>query len=199
MDLTNHALVVIDLQQRIVALDTKPHPTGAVLARAGRLANAFRRCGLPVVLVRTVNLDRPDGEGDRIATQLTPQAGDLLLTKHQWGAFHGTPLDLHLRRRGVRGVVLAGVMTNFGIESTARAADELGYAIVLVSDAASSLTCEAHEFSLREVFPRLGATITTTDRTLRTLRSAEEPEATETRALETSCEAIRQRTGGIDA
>lgn len=163
MDLSGHALIIIDLQQRIVALSTAPHSTEEVLARVERLASAFRRCRLPVILVRTVNLDRPDEAGDRLEPRLRQHATDLLVTKHQWGAFHGTPLDLQLRRRGVRGVVLAGVMTNFGIESTARTADELGYAVVLVEDASSSITSEAHEFAVQEIFPWLGATILDTE------------------------------------
>ena len=167
MDLSSHALIVIDLQQRIVALSTAPHSTEEVLERVQQLASAFRSCGLPVIFVRTVNLDRPEEDGDRLAPRIRRHATDLLVTKHQWGAFHGTPLDLQLRRSGVRGVVLAGVMTNFGIESTARAADELGYAVVLVEDASSSFTSEAHEFAVKEIFPRFGATIVDTDEVLR--------------------------------
>ena len=45
-------------------------------------------------------------------------AGDIVITKRQWGAFHGTELDLQLRRRGIRGIVLGGIATNFGVEFT---------------------------------------------------------------------------------
>src|SRR3546814_10758135 len=53
---------------------------------------------------------------------------DLRITKHQWGAFYGTDLDLQLRRRRIETVVIGGIATNFGVESTARAAHEHGYA-----------------------------------------------------------------------
>src|SRR3546814_3892582 len=65
---------------------------------------------------------------------------DLRITKHQWGAFYGTDLDLQLRRRRIETVVIGGIATNFGVESTARAAHEHGYAPVLVEDACASLT-----------------------------------------------------------
>jgi len=82
--------------------------------------------------------------------------GDLLVTKHQWGAFYGTELDLQLRRRGVRTIVLCGIATNFGVESTARDGWERGYEIVFAEDAMTGLTAEAHQFAIATIFPRLG-------------------------------------------
>src|SRR5262249_11203344 len=64
--------------------------------------------------------------------------GDVRITKRQWGAFYGTELDLQLRRRGIQTIVLGGISTNIGVESTARHAWEHGYALVLVEDAMSS-------------------------------------------------------------
>lgn len=58
---------------------------------------------------------------------LAPQAGDLRIVKRQWGALYGTELDLSLRRRGIEIIVLAGISTNVGAESTARDAFEPGY------------------------------------------------------------------------
>jgi nicotinamidase-related amidase len=81
--------------------------------------------------------------------------GDILVTKRQWGAFHGTELDLQLRRRGIQTIVLGGVATNMGVESTARQAWEHGYAVVLAEDAATTFSAEMHAFAFEHIFPRL--------------------------------------------
>jgi nicotinamidase-related amidase len=137
------------------------------------LAARFRALGAPVVLVRVsfaadgadalrspvdaprAGATRPAG-WDEIVPQLGPATGDVLVTKRNWGAFYGTDLDLQLRRRGVRTVVLGGIATNFGVESTARDAFERSYALVFAEDATSGLTAEAHDFAIRNIFPRLG-------------------------------------------
>jgi nicotinamidase-related amidase len=82
--------------------------------------------------------------------------GDLVITKRQWGAFYGTELDLQLRRRGVRTIVLCGISTSMGVESTARDAFERGYEQVFVEDATSARSVEEHEHVMKRVFPRLG-------------------------------------------
>jgi nicotinamidase-related amidase len=79
-----------------------------------------------------------------------------VITKRQWGAFYGTDLELQLRRRGIRTLVLGGISTNIGVESTARAAYEHGFAQVLVEDGMSAMQAEAHQATIRFVFPRLG-------------------------------------------
>lgn len=85
------------------------------------------------------------------------------MTKQTWGAFTGTSLHDHLGSLGVTQVVLAGVATSIGVESTARFAHELGYHVVLVTDAMTDRDAEAHAHSLRRVFPRLGETATTAE------------------------------------
>ncbi|MEU3841354.1 hydrolase [Streptomyces sp. NPDC028635] len=172
------ALVVIDLQAGIAAAPVQPHPGADVVARAARLADAFRERGLPVVLVRvSFGADgadavpgrteapraggaRPEG-WDVIVPELAGHAGDITVTKHNWGAFHGTDLDVQLRRRGVTQIVLTGIATSIGVESTARAAHEHGYHVTLATDAMSDMDAEAHSNSVRRIFPRLGETGTT--------------------------------------
>lgn len=90
-----------------------------------------------------------------IVPELRQQPGDILVRKHQWGAFHGTDLDVQLRRRGVTQIVLAGSATNMGVESTARAACEHGYSIVF-EDATSSFSTEMHTFAFRNILPPRG-------------------------------------------
>jgi nicotinamidase-related amidase len=164
------ALVVIDLQQGIVALPTI-HPTAEVVARASTLAAAFRRHHQPVVLVnvdapapgrteRTISFPRPAGWTE-LVTELNRQPQDHLVTKRSWGAFTNTDLEAHLKARGVTQVVVAGVATSAGVESTARHAHELGFNVVLAVDAMTDLNRDAHHNSIAHVFPRLGETGTT--------------------------------------
>ena len=149
------------------------HAATDVLARGVKLANAFRKAGGLVVLVH-VSYSADGGDaltqltdaGPLAATRgadwdvISPDLGrsdrDLVITKRQWGAFYGTPLDMQLRRRGIKTIVIGGIATNFGVESTARDAYERGYALVFVEDAMSGLSNEAHGFAIANIFPRLG-------------------------------------------
>jgi nicotinamidase-related amidase len=162
------ALLVIDLQKGIVALP-RAHPVPPVLERAAALAGAFRRHGLPVVLVRVAGA--PPGraevtrsmaglppEWSELVPELQQQPGDHVLTKRSWGAFTGTGLADWLRARSVTQVVLAGIATSIGVESTARQAHELGLHVTLAVDAMTDASAEAHENSLARIFPRLGET-----------------------------------------
>jgi nicotinamidase-related amidase len=167
------ALVVIDLQKGIVGLPAA-HPVDEIVGRAASLASAFRRHGLPVVLVNVTGGAPGRTEAGRpgfapppdwadLVGELQPQQGDHLVTKQRWGAFHETSLDAHLQERGVTQVVLAGVATSVGVESTARAAYEHGYHVVLATDAMTDLDAEAHRSSVERIFPKLGETGTTTE------------------------------------
>ncbi|MFG2502970.1 isochorismatase family protein [Streptomyces sp. NPDC048441] len=164
------ALVLVDLQKGIAALPTA-HPSAEIIERSARLAAAFRERGLPVVLVRVTGgapgrTEGHVGGGDMPAdwAELVPELGrqdsDIVVTKQQWGAFYGTDLDLQLRRRGVTQVVVAGIATSIGVESTARAAHEHGYHVTVAVDAVTDMDADAHRNSLEKIFPRLGETDT---------------------------------------
>ena len=180
LDPRTTALVLIDLQKGIAPFAGGPHTSGEVNARAGRLAARFRELGAPVALVRVgwaadgADMLRP--QADEAPRQMTLPAnwweyadelnaadGDIHITKRQWGAFYGTELDLQLRRRGIKRIVLAGISTNIGVESTARFGWELGYELVLVEDAMSSSSAEHHRFAVENIFPRLGLVRSTAD------------------------------------
>ncbi len=107
----------------------------------------------------------PAGWGELIDGLAEP--GDIQIVKQQWGAFYGTGLDLQLRRRGIETVVLGGIATNFGVESTARQAWEHGYAVVLAEDACASLSAELHEMAIRYIFPRISRVAQSADVTLK--------------------------------
>jgi nicotinamidase-related amidase len=180
-DISATALVVIDLQRGIVGMPTHPHDASAVVMNAARLAEAFRRHQAPVFLVRvTPSPDLKDAlkpvtdvpvqwsaglspDWSEIVPELGPRPGDFVITKRQWGAFYGTELDLQLRRRHVDTIVLCGISTNIGVESTARFAYEYGYQQVFVEDAMAARSREEHEHTLTVTFPRLGRVRNTAD------------------------------------
>lgn len=98
-----------------------------------------------------------------IVPEMGPAETDFIIIKKQWGAFYGTDLDLQLRRRKIENIVLCGIATNIGVESTARFAFEYGYQQIFVEDAMSSMTEEAHNHSITTTFPRLGRVRKTED------------------------------------
>ena len=165
------ALILIDLQNGIVAMPTA-HPTSGVVKRASTLADAFRRHDLPVVLVnvdagapgRTEQAPRvrefPAGWTE-LVPELNQQPTDHTVTKRTWGAFMGTGLEEYLKKLGVTQVVIAGVATSAGVESTARQAHEFGFNVTLAVDAMTDMNADAHVNSITRIFPRLGETGTT--------------------------------------
>jgi len=174
------ALVVVDLQNGVAAIPCEPYTTAQVIDRTAELADAFRKHDLPVVLVRVsfaadgsdrlpgrTELQRPastpPANADQIVDQLAGHPEDIIVTKRNWGAFHGTDLDVHLRRRGITQVVLTGVATSIGVESTARAAYEHGYHVTLATDAMTDMSAESHQHALTRIFPRLGESGTTAE------------------------------------
>jgi nicotinamidase-related amidase len=168
---TTAALVVIDLQKGFIGLPTA-HPAGEIIGRAAQLARAFRERGLPVALVNVTGLapGRTDAGPPKFSfpanwAELVPELeqhpDDHIVTKQRVGAFIGTTLDDYLRQRGVTQVVLTGVSTSSGVESTARRAYDLGYNVALVVDAMTDLNADAHRHSVEKIFPRLGETDTT--------------------------------------
>jgi nicotinamidase-related amidase len=165
----NTALLVVDLQKGIIGLPSI-HPIGVVVERARALLDAFRARRLPVVLINAAGVapgrteqparvpsSLPEGFTDFIP-ELDRQPGDIVVTKRTWGAFATTDLEARLKAIGVTQVVVVGVATGTGVESTARQAFEAGFNVTLALDAMTDIRAEAHDYSLRNVFPRLGET-----------------------------------------
>jgi len=162
------ALLVVDLQKGIAGLPTA-HPMAGVVAGAVTLADAFRERGLPVVLINAdavapgrteqarPNIPMPAGWTDFLP-ELRQQASDHIVTKRTWGAFTGTDLEQYLKGNGITQVVIAGVATSAGVESTARHAHELGFNVALATDAMTDRSADAHDRSIKLIFPRLGET-----------------------------------------
>ena len=168
------ALLVVDLQEGVVGLPTA-HPAADVVGRAASLAAAFRPRQLPVVLINVAggapgrnemarSTSGPKGpKGPKpnwtdLVPQLQVSDDDHLVTKKRWNAFYGTSLHEYLQSAGVTQVVIAGIATSIGVESTARSAYDHGYHVTLAIDAMTDTDAQAHDNSVRRVFPKLGET-----------------------------------------
>jgi nicotinamidase-related amidase len=173
LDPRHTALVLIDLQKGILPFAGGPHTSAEVLNKASALTRRFRELNAPVVLVRVgwsadggdapkQLVDRPPPNKGlsedwwEFAEELGVTDSDIRIVKRQWGAFYGTELELQLRRRGIENIVLGGISTNIGVESTARTAWELGFGLIFAEDAMSAANGEQHAFAVENIFPRLG-------------------------------------------
>lgn len=182
IDAKTTALVLIDLQQGILPFAKGPYSAEQVIAINASLAQRFRQLGAPVVFVRVgwsdsyadalqqpVDQPSPNPAGGlpdswwTFPPELAVTDSDIKVIKHQWGAFYGTDLDLQLRRRGIKTIVLAGIATNIGVESTARAAWEHGYELVIAEDGCSTASTEMQQFAVEKIFPRISRVRSSTE------------------------------------
>jgi nicotinamidase-related amidase len=168
------AVIVIDLQKGIVGFPGNPHSSASVVANCVELLAAARSVGTQPVLVHVgrspdggdalkMTVDEPirsaapmPPDWSELIPELNRQPGDIVILKRQWGAFYGTDLDLQLRRRGMKSIILCGIATEFGVESTARNAFEHGYELVFAEDAMTARSAESHANSIEHIIPRLG-------------------------------------------
>ena len=187
LDPRKTALVMIDLQKGILAAPRFPHAVEDVVARNLTLARALKAKGGRVVAVRVdfgpggalapkgaidaAPMGDPPADFADLRPEVLALAPDLIVTKRQWGAFHGTELDLYLRRLGVETVLVAGVATNMGVESTVREGWSLGYGMVVIEDASSTFSDEWHTFAIDNILPRISR-VRSTDAALRALEAA---------------------------
>ncbi|NSB14516.1 isochorismatase family protein [Clostridium beijerinckii] len=168
------ALVLIDLQKGIAGggISGSPHSIDQVIQNASKLVKEFSEKGAFIVLVRVSTVDgkdmakpktdlAPSGmkyqEGwDELIPEIAGGKNAHIVTKRQWGAFYGTDLDLQLRRRGIDTIVLGGISTNIGVDTTAREAFQHGYNQIFVEDAMTAISKEEHEYVCKYIFPRIG-------------------------------------------
>ena len=149
------------------------YATVITVKNAAALADAFKKNGMPVFLVRVAfsadgkdvlrplvdapwPTQTPPPDWTEIVPEIGPKQGDIVITKYQWGAFHGTELDLQLRRRGITTIAMCGIATNIGVESTARVTFEYGFNQIFVEDAMAAMSAEEHALKVAKIFPRIG-------------------------------------------
>jgi len=184
------ALLVMDFQVAILR-DSPLAPTedaalallDAAVDGAAAAVRGARARGVPVIHVRHAyrpgHVDAPpnlplaqymkrvgalvDGDpGADFDERVRPAADELVITKRSISALAGTELDPLLRSRGIDTLILAGVVTHFVIEGTARHAADLGYRVVVLTDACASGDLARHESSLKNLGP-LSMTKTTAE------------------------------------
>ena len=135
------ALLLIDAQVNMFAPDPV-HDGPVVLSRLKELAGRARAAGIPVIFVRhnggPDDPDAPHTPGWAIHPALAPAADEAIIDKHTPDAFHQTGLAGVLAERGIRRLVLAGMQTEYCIDTTTRRARSLGYEVVLAADAHST-------------------------------------------------------------
>ncbi|MEJ1179574.1 MULTISPECIES: isochorismatase family protein [unclassified Pseudarthrobacter] len=174
-DPTATALVSIDLQEANMSHPHEPHTPHQVLHQSLRLMAAARAAGSLVVHVRSSLLpDESDSlqpmlieqmrpafphrepRWDQLVPEVAPLPAEPVIVKRSWNAFHGSDLDVQLRRHGIDTIVLVGMSTNYGVEGTGRAAYEHYYNVVFAEGAMSSVTAEGHAFTVANILPLIG-------------------------------------------
>jgi nicotinamidase-related amidase len=185
LDKGKTAIVVIDLQKGIASIPTEPYSSKVVIENTAKILKEFRKNSMPVFLINVTpskdmkdalrpisetsfSMSNYDSSWSEFVPDLDIQPTDFRITKHQWGAFYGTELDLQLRRRKIETIVLCGIATNFGVESTARFAYEFGFNQIFVEDAMAARSKDEHNFPVKYNFPRLGL-IRSTDQVIKAL------------------------------
>jgi nicotinamidase-related amidase len=174
LDPRHTAVILIDLQQGILGNPLAPYGAkdvvrnGAALGQAcvaagGMLipvhvafsADGSDRLRQPVDVAAPIPAGGPPPGWSDLVPEIAALPATFRITKRQWSAFFGTELDLQLRRRGITTIVLGGVATNFGVESTARDAWQHNYAVVIAEDACTSQAAELHHMAITKILPRV--------------------------------------------
>ncbi|WP_430335930.1 cysteine hydrolase family protein [Rhodococcus sp. ACT016] len=168
------ALIVVDMQKGVVGMPTV-HSVDTVIQRIGVLLQVFRARGLPVALVNVagtppgrtdtgvVDASRLPADWTELIEQVDPQPGDIRVTKRARSGFTGTGLADRLHSLEVTQVVVVGLATSVGVETTALDAYERGFHVTLPVDAMTDRTLERHNHSVTTVFPGIAQTGTTAD------------------------------------
>lgn len=185
IDKAKTALVVIDLQKGMAAQPTKPYLAQEVIKNVTKLLNIFRKNCMLVFLVHVIPTKEtmlnvlsdesfssssvPSPDWSEFVPEISPTSTDVIIVKRQWGAFYGTDLELQLRRRGMNTIVLCGISTDVGVESTARFAYEYGFQQIFAEDAMTSTSEEQHNAAVNFTFKRIGR-VRKTDEILKVLQ-----------------------------
>jgi nicotinamidase-related amidase len=149
-------------------LDYFEQQLNTIVPNIQRLQRACRESGIEVLFsrIQAMALDGRDRGGAhkdlkifcppgsreaQVLDELAPAPNELVFSKTSGSSFNGTTLDFVLRNMGIRTLIMAGVMTSGCVESSVRDAKDLGYGVIVVSDACASWTEELHQASLRAI------------------------------------------------
>lgn len=136
-------MLLLDIQQVMFGLDEICHGPERVLANAIDLLKRARAAGVPVFPVQHCEDEGASlahkSAGWQIRSEVTPRAGEPVTEKWAWSAFYQTDLNRCLRAAGVGRLVIAGLQTEFCIDTACRVAQTLGYAVTLAGDAHSTM------------------------------------------------------------
>lgn len=191
LDLKKTALVVIDLQKGIASREgLAPYSAAEVLEKNAQIAEALANTNALLVFVHVKNygpealqakLDVPVQTSGVLPADhsdfVLPIAYDknvknvIHVTKHNWGAFYGTDLEVQLRRRGIEEIILTGIATTIGCDTTAREAFQHGYHVISVEDAMTDFNASLHKGIVEGIFTRLGR-VRTTEQVLAMIQEA---------------------------
>lgn len=134
------ALLIIDMQQGLFHGPDTPFAADRVLSNISLLITKARQSEVPLFFARHIGPDDSPFNEQSPLTRLIPELqvnpqSDVVFTKNYPSCFRGTDLQLQLRQRGIKQLVIAGMKTEFCVDTTCRAAPELGFNVVLISDA----------------------------------------------------------------
>lgn len=141
----NQALLIIDIQNDYFpggAMELAGSPAAGV--QAGKLLRAFRQKGRAVIHIQHLSTRPgatfflPDTPGAQIHQSVAPNAGETVCQKNYPNSFRETPLFEHLRKNQITQLVIAGMMTQMCVDSSTRAAADLGFQCVLAHDACAT-------------------------------------------------------------
>jgi len=178
LDLSKCALVVIDVQKGIALQQgLEPYDSDTLIKNNNLIANKLLNTPALIVLVHVKNYggealhpicDKPNRkELLRIAPDPTfsdflldcaydTQASNIIhVKKHNWGAFYGTDLDVQLRRRGIETIILTGIATTIGVDTTLREAYQHNYNVICIEDAMTDSDASYHKDTIEKTFKRI--------------------------------------------
>jgi nicotinamidase-related amidase len=181
LDHSHTAVLAMDCQAGIVAQYVKP--ADDFLDRAVNVLGAARSAGVPVIHVRVGF--RPglpeigtrnklfaavkaspqyqklfDGPAGDVHPALGPEASDIVVTKHRVSAFAGTDLELILRAKDIRTLVMFGIATSGVVVSTLVEACDADYESVVIADCCADMNTDLHNALITHLFPRRGTVVT---------------------------------------
>lgn len=181
------AVLVVDVQNDFCApggywdtTGTDIQPVQRMVQRLVRFLDAARRAGVHVIFIQAI-YDEPyrspvqkerhirrfgsvletcqSGTWGAEFYEVKPAAGEIVVRKHRYSAFHGTELDLVLRSQGIRTLVLTGVATNVCVESTAREGFMRDHYVVLVDDCTAARTEAFHRSAVANIEAFFGVVV----------------------------------------